>query len=71
MALTSLVSMSSPGMASDLARFRHSQVPNTLAVEKELFALVGKDIPLSRRSPASPPYALCVKKPGGFATRYS
>lgn len=30
--------------ASDMARFRHSQVPNRLALEQELYDLVGKDL---------------------------
>jgi gamma-glutamyltranspeptidase/glutathione hydrolase len=31
-------------MASDMARFRHSQVPNTLVLEQGLYDLVGKDL---------------------------
>jgi gamma-glutamyltranspeptidase/glutathione hydrolase len=31
-------------MATDMARFRHSQVPNRLAMEQNLYDLVGKDL---------------------------
>jgi gamma-glutamyltranspeptidase/glutathione hydrolase len=31
-------------MATDMARFRHSQVPNRLALEQNLYDLVGKDL---------------------------
>jgi gamma-glutamyltranspeptidase/glutathione hydrolase len=31
-------------MATDMARFRHSQVPNRLVLEQGLFDLVGKDL---------------------------
>ena len=31
-------------MATDMARFRHSQVPNRLALEQDLYDLVGKDL---------------------------
>ena len=31
-------------MATDMARFRHSQVPNTLNLEQNLYDLVGKDL---------------------------
>ena len=31
-------------MATDMARFRHSQVPNTLVLERGLYDLVGKDL---------------------------
>jgi gamma-glutamyltranspeptidase / glutathione hydrolase len=31
-------------MATDMARFRHDQVPNTLQLESELYALVGRDL---------------------------
>jgi gamma-glutamyltranspeptidase / glutathione hydrolase len=31
-------------MATDMARFRHSQVPNRLVLEKPLYDLVGKDL---------------------------
>jgi len=30
--------------ATDMARFHHSQVPNTMTLESKLFALVGKDL---------------------------
>ena len=30
--------------ATDMARFHHSQVPNTLTLESKLFGLVGKDL---------------------------
>jgi gamma-glutamyltranspeptidase/glutathione hydrolase len=40
--------------ASDMARFRHSQVPNRLALEQGLYDLVGKDLAASGHQLAKP-----------------
>ena len=41
-------------MATDMARFRHSQVPNTLVLEQGLYDLVGKDLAAMGHSLAPP-----------------